>query len=104
MLNGKPVFPGASTMNQIEKVVEMLGMPTKADIINIQSAYCATMLETLPPMKTTSLQESFPSASPDALDFIRTCFLYSPGQRNNSEGLLRHIYLQEFHNEDEETM
>jgi mitogen-activated protein kinase 15 len=32
MLNGRPAFPGTSTMNQIERIVEVTGMPPKADV------------------------------------------------------------------------
>lgn len=28
MINGKAIFPGVSTMNQIERVLEVIGRPT----------------------------------------------------------------------------
>jgi len=102
MINGKPAFPGTSTMNQIEKIVEAIGMPNKADIDAIRSPYAATMLETLPGMNYRTINETFPTASSEAVDVMRTCFYFNPDLRPSAEELLRHVYLAEFHNEDEE--
>jgi mitogen-activated protein kinase 15 len=51
MLGGKPLFPGTSTMNQLEKILEITGMPSQADIDAVQSAFAATMLHSLPPVR-----------------------------------------------------
>ena len=32
LLIGKPVFPGTSTLNQIDRVLEVIGRPTQDDI------------------------------------------------------------------------
>ncbi len=37
LILGKPVFPGTSTMNQLERVIEVTGPPTKEDIDSIHS-------------------------------------------------------------------
>ena len=34
-VHGKPIFPGQSTMNQLEKIMELTGMPTEATTANI---------------------------------------------------------------------
>jgi len=46
-LVGKPIFPGASTINQLEKIVELIGKPTKEDLVGIDSPYASTMLDSL---------------------------------------------------------
>jgi mitogen-activated protein kinase 15 len=51
MLCGKPLFPGTSTMNQLEKILEVTGMPPQSDVDAIQSAFAATMLQSLPPVR-----------------------------------------------------
>ena len=43
MLGGKPVFPGTSTLNQLEKLGEVLGMPTAPDIEGIASRFSEEM-------------------------------------------------------------
>jgi len=45
MLGGKPVFPGTSTLNQIEKVGELVGAPSGDDVVALQSTYTWNMLD-----------------------------------------------------------
>jgi mitogen-activated protein kinase 15 len=102
IINGRPIFPGTSTMNQIERIIEVTGMPPKPDIDAIASPYASTMLETLPPLNHKSVTELFPSATPEAIDFIKECLHFNPTARPTSSTLLRHVYVAEFHNEEEE--
>jgi mitogen-activated protein kinase 15 len=44
MINGRPLFPGTSTMNQIERIIEVTGLPHKSDVDSIVSPFAATML------------------------------------------------------------
>ena len=57
MINGRPVFPGTSTINQIERIIEVINMPSKSDVDAIASVYTATMLESLPQMNFKLLGE-----------------------------------------------
>jgi mitogen-activated protein kinase 15 len=102
MINGRPVFPGTSTMNQIERIVEVTNLPSPEDIESIASPYAATMLESLPPMTFKVIGEIFPTASTEAVDLLRTCFYFNPDTRPTSEDALAHIFVAEFHNEEEE--
>mmetsp|Transcript_35810 Transcript_35810/g.36509 ORF Transcript_35810/g.36509 Transcript_35810/m.36509 type:complete len:366 (+) Transcript_35810:162-1259(+) len=102
MINGRPVFPGTSTMNQIERIIEHTGLPTVPELESIASPYASTMLESLPPLQTKSLLEVFPTATQEARDFIRESFHFNPELRASSDAFLRHVYVAEFHNEEEE--
>ena len=102
MLNGSPVFPGTSTMNQIERVIQVTQMPSKADIEVVASPFAATLLETLPVMVHKTIPETFPSASPDGLDVLHACLHFNPDRRPSAEELLKHVFVAEFHNEEEE--
>lgn len=48
MLGGRPMFPGTSTLNQLERIIEVSGFPTPSDIESVNSSYATTMLESLP--------------------------------------------------------
>jgi mitogen-activated protein kinase 15 len=48
LMCGKPMFPGTSTMNQLDKIIEATGTPSAEDIEAIDSPFAATMLESLP--------------------------------------------------------
>ncbi len=69
----------------------------------VQSPYAATMLESLPPtLQFKNIGEVFPNASNESIDLIRSCFHFNPTRRPSAEELLKHVYVSEFHNEEEE--
>jgi len=45
---GKPIFPGNSTLNQLERIIVLTGRPTPEDVDSIESDLAATMLESIP--------------------------------------------------------
>jgi mitogen-activated protein kinase 15 len=102
MLAGKPVFPGTSTLNQLDRVMSFTGRPSAEDVESLQSSLAQTMLESLPPCRTRSLQEFFPSASEDALDLVQNLMQFNPSKRLTIEQALSHPYVAQFHNPDEE--
>ena len=81
MITGKPIFPGNSTMNQIERIIELCGRPTAEDIAAIRSPFVSTMLESVPTTKKRSFEELFPTASPEALDLLHRTLLFNPDKR-----------------------
>ena len=96
------MFPGQSTMNQLDLIIEVTGRPTSEDIESIQSPFAATMLESLPPSKPRQLADMFPDASEDALDLMRKLLMFNPAKRLSAEEALAHPYVAQFHNEEEE--
>jgi len=85
---GKPIFPGASTINQLECIIELIGPPTQEDLTDgIESPYAVTMLQSLAPSKAAQLPaeerwlSKFPNASPNALDLIKKLLVFNPKKR-----------------------
>jgi len=102
MLDGRPIFPGTSTMNQLEKVIEVTGRPSGEDIESMKSAFAPTMLESIPPTRQISLPEMFPGKAEEALDLIHMCLQFNPSNRCTSEEALKHPYVSEFMNPEDE--
>jgi mitogen-activated protein kinase 15 len=102
LLSGKPIFPGTSTMNQLDRIMQVTGYPTPEDIDSMKSPFAATMLESLPKNRPKPLAEMFPRASSEALDLLRMCFQFNPGRRISAKEALRHPYVVQFHNPDDE--
>lgn len=102
LLIGKPCFPGTSTLNQLDRVMEITGRPSPEDIEAINSPLAQTMLESLPPSKSRRLRDVFPTASDDALDLLKQLLQFNPNKRLTAEQALRHAYVAQFHNTDDE--
>jgi mitogen-activated protein kinase 15 len=99
---GKPMFPGVSTLNQIERVLKVTGMPTQEDIDSMMSPHCSKIFATIPPTKKVSLDSIFPTASDDAIDLMKRLMRFNPSDRLTVEEALEHSYVAQFHNIDNE--
>lgn len=102
MLLGRPVFPGTSTMNQLDRIMEITGRPSVEDIAAIKSPFAATMLENLPATKPKPLAKVFSNASAEALDLLRKCLHFNPDNRITAEEALIHPYVAKFRNTEDE--
>lgn len=102
LLLGKPIFPGTSTLNQLDRILELTGRPSNEDIESIQSGLAGTMLEALPQNKSRGWHEFFPTASDEGLDLLKKLLVFNPNKRLTAEQALEHSYVSEFHNPDEE--
>jgi len=96
------MFPGTSTMNQLDRIIEVTGRPTKEDIEAINSPFAATMLESLPEVQPKPLSSMFPNTDEDALDLLSKLLHFNPEKRITAEEALEHAYVEQFHNIDEE--
>jgi len=97
LISGKPLFPGTSTMNQLDRIIEVVGRPTKEDIADIRSQFAQNMLDTLPPTDTRSLSSIYPLADSDCIDFLTKLLLFNPLKRITVVEALEHPYLARFH-------
>merc|ERR1719158_1849404 len=55
LLGGSPMFPGKSTMDQLDMTIEVTGFPTKKEISAIRSPFAATMIQNVKRNRKTPL-------------------------------------------------
>lgn len=96
MIVGKPVFPGTSTLDQLERVIAITGQPSGEDLESLKSSFAPTMLGSIKVSKRR-LSDVFPRASSAMLDFMQRCFEFNPTKRASAEELLHHPLLAQFH-------
>eukprot|EP00884_Botryococcus_braunii_P013709 jgi/Botrbrau1/22339/Bobra.0002s0017.1 len=102
LLGGKPIFPGSSTLNQLQRIMEVTGRPGKDDLEVIQSPYAATMLESMGGNDRKEMFQLFPNASEEATDLLEKLLRFNPAKRLSAAEALQHPYVSQFHNPEDE--
>lgn len=102
LITGKAIFPGKSTINQIELILDLLGRPTPEDIESMGATSDYAILNSLPGKQKYTMSQFFKGASKDALDFLKRTLEFDPNKRLTIEQALKHPFVRQFHNPAEE--
>ena len=103
LVSGRPLFPGASTMDQLERVVSFTGMPNKEEIESMHCQMAETMLSNLTFSRPKLvLEEKLKNVDPNAIDLIKQLCQFNPEKRPTAAECLAHPYLAAFHSESRE--
>ena len=78
LIVGKAIFPGTSTLNQIERIIELLGKPRADEIDSLDSPLAGNILASISATKKKSFAQFFQGASEEALDLTRRLLAYNP--------------------------
>jgi mitogen-activated protein kinase 15 len=97
LIVGKAIFPGNSTLNQIERVLELTGKPKPEDIDALDSQLSWNILSSINVTKKKSFHTMFHGASEEALDLLRKLLVFNPNHRLTIEQTLEHPYVKDFH-------
>uniref|UniRef100_A0A8C0IY59 Mitogen-activated protein kinase 15 n=1 Tax=Chelonoidis abingdonii TaxID=106734 RepID=A0A8C0IY59_CHEAB len=98
MLLGKPLFPGTSTVNQIEQILSVIPAPSQEDILAIHSDYRASVINRISSRQRVTIEEILPSSTPaHALDLLKRLLVFNPDKRLTAEEALQHPYVKRFH-------
>jgi mitogen-activated protein kinase 15 len=91
MLLGKPLFPGSSTLDQLQKVMHVTGFPSAEAVENLRSPFAKAMLEQAaagqqPAQKGggrsgVGLHGLIPNQSRDAYSLLDSCLQFDPKRR-----------------------
>jgi serine/threonine protein kinase len=96
MVRGRPMFPGESTIQQLEHIVSFTGMPSGHDLQALESDNAAALLSSLPCTKARALKDWFPSGSEQAKHLVVALLQFNPHKRLTALQALRHPFVQAF--------
>jgi mitogen-activated protein kinase 15 len=98
LVSGRPLFPGASTLDQLERIVSFTGQPSQADIESMRSSFTETLLGNLTYTRPKMiLDEKLSGACPEAIDLVGKLLQWNPDNRPSAEECLAHPYVVQFH-------
>ena len=100
MLIGKPLFPGTSTINQIEKIVASVPLPSAhgKEVQDISSDYAQSILDKAATSAKRPLKELLAESSSEAFSLVELLLKFNPSKRMTAHAGLRHPYVARFHN------
>ncbi|XP_019567770.2 mitogen-activated protein kinase 15 isoform X1 [Rhinolophus sinicus] len=98
MLRGRPLFPGTSTLHQLELILNTIPPPSEEDLLAVGSGYGAWILHHLGSRPRQTLDALLPATTPpEALDLLRRLLVFAPDKRLSAAQALQHPYVQRFH-------
>ena len=93
LIIGKALFPGKSTINQIELILDLLGKPKPEDLEEIGGSNEFNSINFNSKQKYT-FSSFFKGASKDALDFLKRSLEFNPKKRITVEEALAHPFVK----------
>jgi len=106
MVSGKPILKGRSTMNQLERIVELTGKPTEEDVRSIvaSSQFARSMLDALANVRQLpSASVVFLIQAPvEARKLILRMLKFHPEKRPNAEVALESPFVEKFLHQEAE--
>ena len=106
LLGRTPLFAGEDYLNQLQKIIEVKGTPSEAEMATLvprsTSSQAMKFVESLGSRVAQPWSAVLPSATPLAVEFLDALLKYDPSARLDAAGGLAHPYLVALHSADDE--
>lgn len=102
LLGGKPLFRGKDYVDQLNKILMILGTPKEATLTKIGSIRAQNYVRSLPIMPKVHYEQLYPDANPLALDLLERMLTLDPYERITVNEALNHPYLAIWHDPQDE--
>lgn len=101
--DGEAVNPGSSTIDMIEKIIELTGKPILVDILALEAPRAQLTLEpVMPGPAHRPVEARFPNEPAEMHDFITLLLQWNPQKRLTAQEALSHPFVNSFANPDDE--
>ena len=95
LLGRTALFPGDNYLDQIKKIIMVLGNPTDSDIDYVKDLEARKFINDLPKFDKIPFKTIYPKANPQAIDLLEKMLCFNPKQRISIEQCLEHPYFAE---------
>lgn len=102
LMLGRPLFKGKDYVDQLNKILDVLGTPEEEVINRIGSDKAQLYIRSLPVKKAVPLWKLLPTADAQALDLLQKMLTFDPSTRISVPEALAHPWLASYHEETDE--
>eukprot|EP00730_Choanoeca_flexa_P015745 TRINITY_DN7297_c0_g2_i2.p1 TRINITY_DN7297_c0_g2~~TRINITY_DN7297_c0_g2_i2.p1 ORF type:complete len:407 (+),score=86.44 TRINITY_DN7297_c0_g2_i2:158-1222(+) len=102
MLGSRPIFPGRHYLDQLNRILSVVGTPSPEDLACIRNEKARKYVESQPHCDGVPLNSLYPQADPKALDLLRAMLTFNPDHRITVEQALAHPYLEQYYDPTDE--
>ena len=95
-------FLGDHYLDQIQKIISVLGTPTGDDLTFITNTQAKDFVMKLAKRTKQSFSSLFAKSNPVALDLLAKMLIFNPHKRYTIEQCISHPYFEGLHNPEEE--
>lgn len=96
------LISGDHYLDQIQRIISVLGSPTKEELEFITNQQAKEFVLKLPKRTKQSFSSLFAKANPVALDLLSKMLMFNPHKRYTIEQCISHPYFEGLHNPEEE--
>jgi len=102
LLTRKVLFPGDGEIDQLTKIMELIGKPSPEFLSKITSKHAVSYINAMPDFEKRPFSEVFAGANPLAIDLLEKMLVLDPDHRITSDEAIKHKYLEIYHDPDYE--
>lgn len=102
LIGRAPLFPGEDYLDQVQRVIGVLGTPSSEDMHFISNAAARRYIHKLPRREKMKWSSIYPKANPVALDLLDKMLVFNPHKRWTVKQCMGHAYFRDLHNPAEE--
>ena len=102
LLTSKTLFPGTDHIDQLTKILQLVGKPDRAFLSKISSDTARNYVAQMPEYKKKPFKEIFTGANEQAIDLLDQMLRLDADARITAEAALDHPYLEIYADHDDE--
>mmetsp|Transcript_144179 Transcript_144179/g.461646 ORF Transcript_144179/g.461646 Transcript_144179/m.461646 type:complete len:373 (+) Transcript_144179:94-1212(+) len=103
LIGRKPIFTGKDHLDQIKKILSVIGTPTEEDLAWLpERSPARSFIKKVPVCKRTPWQQVYPKATEKCIDAIEKMVMFNPTKRVNVTEAICLPYFETLHMPDDE--
>ena len=102
LLGRQPLFPADNNLDELQKIISVLGSPSEADLDFITDEKIKNFMQRLAKRTKQSFNLMFSNANPVALDLLGKMLTFNPKERYTVEQCISHPYFEGLHDPEQE--